>query len=325
MKKLAVMILVLLSLPVVRAYEFTFSPDNYGIIEEPAFSWADMGNTTFKWDGYELNTTGYLYWAGVLVSARGRCAFSEEMAIVDGSGRRFYTEYGTSPTNGTLYLPLFEEDLYLSHYYNLSRGPYTFNITLKAENCEVMVRKFVFVTSRANPKTLPLKLVPPYGYPKKEQAIRSFEFANKTYWREFELNFTYIYRGGSEDVVNGWKSEPCPILSISNGKICLAERYCECYEENASLSPGIYRVELGFKEGNLSVRILEKGIVFEKSVHVRHPLYLTSLRGVAGNVSFRGVEGNASELFETPKDRQGYLIFAIALIIALMIAMRWRI
>ena len=322
MKKL-LPVLMLLVLPPVAAYSFTFSADSYSITESPTFAWADAGNTTFRWNGYRLNTTDYLYWAGILVSAMGNCTFSNEVEIVDGSGKKFHVGYGEGPgANGTLYLPLFEEDLYSYPHYNLSRGPYTFNISLtKSEDCEVIVKKFVFVTSKTNPRNLPLKLAPPSAHP---QAIRSFEFANKTYWKEFELNFTYIYRGGNEDVLNGWKSEPCPILSINNGSVCLAEKYCECHEENTSLSPGIYRMGVKFQRGNLSVRILGNGIVFEKSIHVRHPIYLAFLRGVTGNVSFRGVEGNPSELFETPKDRYGNLILAIAVAIALVIAIRWR-
>lgn len=321
MKKLS-LVLVLFVLPFAAAYSFTFSADSYNITEMHTFAWANTGNTTFRWYGYRLNTSDYLYWAGILVSSLGNCTFNNEIALIDGGGKKFYVNYGEGPgANGTLYLLMFEPDLYSRHY-NLSRGPYTFNISLtKSEGCEVIVKKFVFVTSKVNPGNLPLKLVSPPG---KEPAIRSFEFANKTYWREFELNFTYIYRGGNEDVLTGWKSEPCPILSIHDGKVCLAEKYCECHEENTTLSPGIYRVGLKFRRGNLSVRILGNGIAFEKSIHVRHPIYLASLSGIYGDVSFSGVGGNASELFETPGERYGNLTLAIAIVIAIVVAIRWR-
>ncbi len=328
MKKLS-LVLMLIILPSVSAYSFTFSMDNYNLIERSTFAWADLGNTTLGWQGYRLSTSDYLYWAGILVSATGKCTLSNDVEFVDGSGRKFYVSYGIGPeANGTLYLQIFEPDLYFRHY-NLSRGPYTFNISLKAENCEVVVRKFVFVTSKINPKSLPLMLAPPSTCSGKELTAGELEFANKTYWKEFELNFTYLYTGGYEDIINGWKSEPCPILSINNGSACLAEKYCECYGEKTILSPGLYRINLKFRRGNLSVKILRNGIVFEKSVHVIHPLYLASIGDprfgmVTGNVSFYGVEGSPSETFYTPEDRYGYFIFAVAIVAALILAILWK-
>jgi len=173
------------------------------IIEKPTFALADFGNTTFEWYNYELNTTDYLYWAGILVSALSNCSFNSEAKVVDSSGRKFYAAYGTSRTEGILYVPIFEADLYSSPYYNLSRGPYIFNITLRAENCEVVVKDFVFVTSKINPKELPLKLLPPSWCPMKKLTIGAVEFENKTYWKEFELNFTYLYDGSFAELVSG--------------------------------------------------------------------------------------------------------------------------
>ncbi|GEM_PF-2454135 len=327
-KLLLVLMLIILSLSSVSAYSFTFSTNNYNIIEKPTFSWGRLGNMTFEWHGYMLNTSDYLYWAGILVSAIGDCSFNNEITLVDGNGRKFYVSYGEGPgANGTLYLQMFEPDLYSRHY-NLSRGPYTFNITMKAKNCEVTAKDFIFVTSKLNPKDLPLMLIHPYRRLEKEMRAEELEFANKTYWREFELNFTYLYDGGYEDIVNGWKSDSCPIFSINNGKVCLAEKYCECYEENTTLSPGIYKINMKFQGGNLSLRVLkntdENEIVFEKSVHVVHPLYLASLGGILSNVSFYGVEGSPSETFYTSEDKYGYFVFAVAIVIALILAVRWR-
>ncbi|WP_461863999.1 hypothetical protein [Thermococcus sp.] len=328
MRKLLLVLLVFI-LPLASAYSFTFSTDNYNITEMPAFAWADMGNTSFRWNGYLLNTSDYLYWAGALVSALGNCTFDTEIALVDGEGRKFYVEYGTSETNGTLYMPLFESDLYGFPHYNLSRGPYSLNITLNAKNCEIIIKRFVFVTSKRNPRKVPLMAETPGRCLGKEPEIGAFEFANKTYWREFELNFTYIYTGGYKDVVSGWKSSPCPIFSINNGSPCLSEDYCTCYREKTVLSPGMYKVRLSLRDGNLSIRLLRGGIVFEKSVHVRHPLYLASLGEscsgkIVGNVSFRGVEGNPSELFETSAERQGNFLLAAVIVIVLVFVLRWR-
>ena len=329
MRKLPLILVVLglFSSAIVSAYSFNFSVDNYKIIEKPTFAWADFGSTTFEWHGYELNTTDYLYWAGILVSVSGNCTLKDEVKIVDKNGKRLHVSYGTSPAEGTLYIPIFEADLYSSP--DLDRGPYTFNITLRVENCEVVVKDFIFVTSKAHPKELPLKLIPPSWCPMKKPTIRAVEFANKTYWREFELNFTYIYDGGFSDLVIGWKSEPCPILSLYNGSVCLSDDYCHCYEAKASLQPGIYKIALGLKDGNLSVKIFDDKLVFEKSVHVRHPLYLESIGEpcsgkIVGNVSFYGIEGSPSEIFYSPEDDYGGFVFAVAVVVVLIIAFRWK-
>ncbi len=329
MRKLLLVLILVNIFPLVNAYSFNFSVDNYKIIEKPTFAWANFGNTTFEWYGYELNTTDYLYWAGIFVSTLGNCTLKNEVEIVDKDGKKLHVEYGTSSEKEPFYIPIFEADLYSSPYYNFSRGPYTFNITLRAENCEIVVKDFVFVTSKINPMKLPLKLIPPSWCPRKEPAIRSFEFSNKTYWREFELNFTYIYEGGFSDPVVGWKEEPCPILSLHNGSVCLAESYCQCYESESSLQPGMYGISLSLRDGNLSVKIFKDKLVFRKSVHVRHPLYLESIGEpcsgkIAGTVSFYGVEGSPSETFYTPEDDYGSFVFAIAVVIALIIAFRWR-
>jgi len=45
---------------------------------------------------------------------------------------------------------------------------------------------------------------------------------------------------------------------------------------------------------------------------------------IVGNVSFYGVEGSLSETFYTPEDDYGSFVFAIAVVVALVIAFRWR-
>ncbi|MBO8174719.1 MAG: hypothetical protein H0Z18_05630 [Thermococcus sp.] len=329
MRKLLLVFVLLDLFPLVNAYSFNFSVDNYKIIEKPTFAWADFGNTTFEWHDYELNTTDYLYWAGILVSTLGNCTLKNEVDIVDKDGKKLHVDYGTSSERELLYIPIFEADLYSSPYYNFSRGPYTFNITLRAENCEIVVKDFIFVTSKINPMKLPLKLIPPSWCPMKEPKIRAVEFSNKTYWREFELNFTYIYDGGFSDLVVGWKEEPCPVLSLNEDKVCLADHYCSCHEAKASLPPGTYKVSLSLKEGNLSVKIFKDKLVFKKSVHVKHPLYLESIGDlcsgkIVGNVSFHGVESSPSETFNTLKEDYGSFIFAVAVVVAFIVALRWR-
>ncbi|WP_457753395.1 hypothetical protein [Thermococcus sp.] len=116
MRKLPLILVALglFSLTIVSAHSFNFPVDNYKIIEKPTFAWADFGSITFEWHGYELNTTDYLYWAGILVSVSGNCTLKDEVKIVDKNGKRLHVSYGTSPAEGTLYIPIFEADLYSS-------------------------------------------------------------------------------------------------------------------------------------------------------------------------------------------------------------------
>jgi len=251
MKNVALLSLLFL-VPLASAYTFNFSSDVYTLIRDPTFAWADVGNTTFEWRGYELNTTEYLYWAGILLSGIGNCTLSSDIRLRDKKGEYFHMSYGTSGRmDGVSYLQIFTPDLY-SHHHDLDRGPYILDISLKVRECEVTIKEFTFITSKIKPNELPLLLTPPSSCPTKEPKVSALELANKTYWREFELNFTFLYDGSDIDLVNGWKSEPCPILNIYNGKVCLAEDYCTSYC-SANISPGIYKAKLILQCSNLFV------------------------------------------------------------------------
>ena len=327
MKNVALLSLLFL-VPLASAYTFNFSSDVYTLIRDPTFAWADVGNTTFEWRGYELNTTEYLYWAGILLSGIGNCTLSSDIRLRDKKGEYFHMSYGTSGRmDGVSYLQIFTPDLY-SHHHDLDRGPYILDISLKVRECEVTIKEFTFITSKIKPNELPLLLTPPSSCPTKEPKVSALEFANKTYWREFELNFTFLYDGSDIDLVNGWKSEPCPILNIYNGKVCLAEDYCTSYC-SANISPGIYNAKLKLQGSNLFVKLSKNGIAFEKTVQVRHPLYLASLGAPCShaciyNVTFYGVEGDPSETFYTKEEMYGGFILAIAVLIALIIGIKMR-
>jgi len=124
MKNAALLTLLFLA-PFASAYTFNFSSDVYTVIRDPTFAWADVGSTTFEWRGYELNTTEYLYWAGILLSGIGNCTLSSDIKLRDKKGESFYMSYGTSGRmDGVSYLPIFMPDLY-SHHHDLDLSLYT--------------------------------------------------------------------------------------------------------------------------------------------------------------------------------------------------------